>query len=155
MLSKPMLNYHIRLDQEGRRIVCRGDMSSQYEVVGYLTENSVIVGADGNEVSVSDDGALNCRWVAGHKPVYTIDAIGEDTYLDMITAPFDFSYIGMSVETKAALVSLDGGSTDNILVMADAEFMVLPGIPGKAGDIVSAKNLTAGQNYTAMRIMIW
>ena len=157
MPSTPMLNYHIRLDQYGRRIVCVGAMPDQYEVVGYLTENTVLAGPDGNEVSVSDDGALNCRWVAGHKPVYSLDAAAnaDDTYYDLLTAPFDYSHIAISVATYPALVSLDGGSTDHIVIMAGAALEVFPGIPGKAGDVISGKNLAATFDYTNLRIMIW
>ncbi len=55
----PSRHYHVRLDTDsGRYIVATGDPQNDYEIIGPLTKNAVVVGADGEEATVTA-GALH------------------------------------------------------------------------------------------------
>lgn len=85
-------------------------------------------------------------------PTFGTDATGEDTYVVVIaarTAQTDaYNHIIAWCTTKDAILSLDGGDTDHIHLLADAapiriDFALKTGA-------VHAKNFDAGQNYGAV-----
>jgi len=93
------------------------------------------------------------------KPIYPAkgyDAAGADAYTDLIAATArEYHNLSVYCATKHAIVSLDGGTTENIFLVAGAPPTVLHGISIPKGAAIQAKNETAGQNYATLALTVW
>lgn len=83
-----------------------------------------------------------------------VDATGANSYATVVTASGEKRNILVTVETNAATISLDGGTTDHIDVPAD-KGVVLNNILIADTTVIQAKNRDAGSNYTNLAITIW
>lgn len=93
------------------------------------------------------------------KPLYPekgVDAVGENTYANVIAATArECTSIMCECATNDAIVSLDGGTTEHIIVVAGADPIVLHGMSIPAGAAIQGKNETTNSNYATLRIHIW
>jgi len=93
------------------------------------------------------------------KPLYAeygTDVAGADAYASVIASTTrECQNIMLEVATKDAIVSLDGGTTGHIYVVAGAAPIVLNGVSIPKGADIQGKNAAAGQNYANLRIHIW
>lgn len=88
-------------------------------------------------------------------PVYGVDATGADTYAKVLDAPARTCHCAhVTVGDNGAVVSFDGGTTDHVAVPADTS-VVFEGLAITASAEVHGKNLTAGSNYTNLRVSVW
>lgn len=93
--------------------------------------------------------------VASGLPVLGSDDTGADAYATVATAPArECHYIHASVGTYGAIISLNGGSNDHIALPANTE-RLFSGLVIGSGATIQAKNLSAGNNYTALYISVW
>ena len=84
----------------------------------------------------------------------TKDAAGADTYVAVVAAMASgqqYKHIVAHCETKAAILSFDGGVTDHVELPA-AQLLVLDDVTITS---VYAKNATAGQNYANLVASCW
>jgi len=88
-------------------------------------------------------------------PTFGVDAAGADAYATVVTAPArECNYALVSVSTKGAIVSFDGGTTDHIAIPADTTWL-FQGLAIASAAVVQGKNMDAGQNYANLRISVW
>ncbi|MDP6439625.1 MAG: hypothetical protein QGH74_08330 [Candidatus Brocadiia bacterium] len=89
-------------------------------------------------------------------PTNGIDAVGADTYAEVIAAPagnVEYRNISLACETNDAMVSLDAGATDHIHVKAGLAPLMIEGVPIKLA--IHGKNQTGGSNYAGLVINVW
>ena len=89
-------------------------------------------------------------------PSFGHDAAGADAFAEVIAASSgNTGYHNISVfcETHDAIVSLDGGTTEHIRVIADQPPQVYSGIWVDAA--VHAKNAVGGSNYANLTVHVW
>lgn len=95
------------------------------------------------------------------QPIYGLDAAGQDAYAEIIASPRgsgdeenkEYNNIYVWCATKDAILSLDGGTTDNVYVGAGKEPMKIEGV--KITQAIQAKNAAAGQNYATLVVIAW
>ncbi len=88
-------------------------------------------------------------------PVTGTDAVGTDTYAAVLaapTAPLIYKHVILSVQTKDAIVSFDGGTTDGIRLLA-GEQVILDDV--YIQDAIQGKNAVGGDNYTFLTASAW
>jgi len=101
---------------------------------------------EGSVIGISPSGA----------PESAIDATGQDAYATIITPSRACSHILISNEgANSVTISLDAGTTDNIIKVAAASIVALDGASITAAVAIQAKNQSAGNNYTDLTITIW
>ena len=91
-------------------------------------------------------------------PVLGIDAAAnaDDSYATVVTAPDrECHYIHAHVSTHAAIISLDGGTTDHFVIPASVEPHLFSGLKIPAGTVIKGKNLTVASDYANLRISVW
>ena len=89
-------------------------------------------------------------------PEYGTDAAGEDTYANVIaTTSREHHNISAYCATKSAIISLDGGTTGHIFVVAGAPPVQINGISIPKGAAIQAKNAAAGNNYATLSVVVW
>lgn len=87
-------------------------------------------------------------------PVKGTDATGQDAYGTIVTAPARVCRnLFISVATKSAIISLDGGTTEHFLLPVGN--WTFTGLAIASGAEIQAKNADAGQNYTDLTISVW
>lgn len=94
-------------------------------------------------------------------PTYGKDATGQNAYAQIIASPRGSGtyenkmYTNMLVwcATNDAIVSIDGGASDDIYVSAGKEPMRLDGLTITKS--VQAKNATGGSNYANLVVIVW
>lgn len=90
-------------------------------------------------------------------PTSGADAVGADTYVEVIAAPAGnrgpYTHLIVSCATKDAIISLDGGTTDHIQVSAGVLPMRLDGLSIRGA--IQAKNAAAGENYATLVANAW
>ena len=100
--------------------------------------------------------------VNANHPIYGVDATGADAYVGLIAAPRtagdneenkEYTNIILFCTTKDAIVSLDGGTTDNIYVGAGLAPIHLRGL--HITQAVQGKNGVSGQNYANLVAIVW
>ena len=92
--------------------------------------------------------------LASGLPTYGADATGADTYATVVTAPArQCHYAHVAVGANGAIVSLNG-TDDHIAIPANTE-RLFPGLVIASGAVIKGKNLSAGNNYTNLRISGW
>lgn len=85
----------------------------------------------------------------------TEDAAGADTYTTVITPATACTHVIISLGgTNDAIISFDGGVTDQLVVPASS-IVVLDAITIAAGVAIQGKNKTSGSNYTNLNISAW
>lgn len=83
------------------------------------------------------------------------DATGQDAYATILTSVAAATHISASLEgTDNAIISVDAGTTDHILVPANS-IVTLDGLAIAATTAVQAKNAAASMDYTNLNITIW
>ncbi|HET6441840.1 MAG TPA: hypothetical protein VM431_11965 [Phycisphaerae bacterium] len=88
-------------------------------------------------------------------PVYGVDATGADAYATVATSPARVChYLHVSVADNGAVVSLDGGTTDHFAMPPNTE-RLFEGLATTSAVAIQGKNLSAGNNYTNLRISVW
>lgn len=89
-------------------------------------------------------------------PEYGTDAAGENAYADVIAATArEHTNLSVHCATQDAIVSLDGGTTDHIYVVAAAAPLCLSGICIPKGAAIQGKNAGAGANYATLSVTVW
>ena len=92
---------------------------------------------------------------ASGNPAYAADVAGADAYASVVTAPARIChYVHASVGDNGAIISLDAGSTDHFALPANTE-RLFPGVIVGSGVAIHGKNLSAGNNYTNLRVSVW
>jgi len=89
-------------------------------------------------------------------PTYGTDAAGADTYVEVLAAPAGnrrYTSVRLWCATKDAIVSLDGGTTDHVFLVAGVPIQ-LEGV-GPITGAIQAKNAVSGQNYATLYAMAW
>lgn len=83
-------------------------------------------------------------------------ASGTDAYQTVATASADRHHVMIDLPTGSygAIISLDSGTTDHIVVSPGTS-KVLDNVLISSGATVQAKNLSAGNNHSAIYITIW
>lgn len=89
-------------------------------------------------------------------PTLGQDATGQDTYATVIAAtPARVCRrLVAQCATKAAILSLDGGTTEHLRVEPGVPLRI-DGLSIPAEAVIQAKNAGAGENYTALSISVW
>jgi len=88
-------------------------------------------------------------------PVYGLDAAGADAYAKVLDAPARVChYAHVSVAAGGAVVSFDGGSTDHVALPPNTSFL-FEGLAITTSAEVHGKNLSAGSDYTNLRVSVW
>ena len=90
----------------------------------------------------------------GGHPILGTDAVGANTYASVVTAPKQCRYLHATCITNSAIVSIDGGSTDSLVVVAGTERLFV-GLDIPAGANIQGKNETAGDNYADLHVSVW
>lgn len=83
------------------------------------------------------------------------DATGQNAYAEIVAAPSgNRTYYNLEAgcETNAAVLSLDGGTTDHLTVPTTGK-IAIHGVP-ISGEI-HAKNLTTDSNYAKLWVNVW
>ena len=94
--------------------------------------------------------------MAAKYPEYGADAAGENTYANVIAATKrQCTNLMVACATQDAIVSLDGGTTDHIYVVAGAQPLTLNGIVIPKGAAIQGKNAASGSNYANLNVTIW
>ena len=94
-------------------------------------------------------------------PIFGVIETGANAYAEIIASPRgagDYEnkeYTNMIVwcSTKNAIISLDGGVTNNILVEAGKAPMRLDGL--KITQAIKAKNAVTDQNFIDLTVIVW
>lgn len=93
-------------------------------------------------------------------PTFGIDATGENTYTEVVASPRgardnenkEYTELIASCATNDAVISLDGGTTDNIRVVAGNTPIHLKGL--KITQAIHGKNADSGSNYADLVINV-
>jgi len=72
-----------------------------------------------------------------------------------LTFPHFATRILFQVDTKDAVLSLDGGLTDHLFLGNLKGQMLLDGLAIEGGATISAKNAVGGQNYANLTVAVW
>lgn len=162
MALTPIGKTHIRMDADGRLLVCTGSsIGPSYTVVGALTQNAILQDQQGDLVNVSVDGALSIQSTEAPDwyglPQYAVDAAAnaDDSYFDMMQTTKVCTSCSMYVETNDAIVSFDGGTTDHFFVDVGAGQIFITGLDIPIGATISGKNAVAAADYTNLRVSVW
>jgi len=110
MALTPTSKYHIRVDDEGRYLVCTGVPHGSYTVVGTLTQNVVLQDQAGDEVGVAG-GGLKVTPVADRR---VFRATGAAAIAETITAAIPFFIESVRLHLSAA-----GGAVENFTAQID------------------------------------
>ena len=89
-------------------------------------------------------------------PTYGTDAAGANTYVEVIAARTDpevYNMLRVWCATQDAILSLDGGTTDHIYVVAGIAPETIS-LPNRSASI-QAKNAAAGLNYATLFVQVW
>tara|TARA_Y100000310_G_scaffold315428_1_gene365950 strand:- start:2733 stop:3161 length:429 start_codon:yes stop_codon:yes gene_type:complete len=88
-------------------------------------------------------------------PVLGTDATGADAYATVVTAPArECHFVHIAVESNGATVSLDAGTTDHFAIPPNTS-RLFDGLVIASGVAIQGKNLSAGNNFTNLRISVW
>jgi hypothetical protein len=88
-------------------------------------------------------------------PVHGTDVTGADTYVALIAAAGGnrlYRRLVASVDTKAALLSFDAGTTEHVCVPITGP-LVMHDV--RISGAIHGKNETAGQNYANLHVTVW
>lgn len=94
-------------------------------------------------------------------PIYGKDATGANTYAEIIASPRaageyenkEYNNLIAFCATKDAIISIDGGTTDNIYVGAGLAPIKLTGL--NITQAIKGKNGVTDQNYANLVIIVW
>jgi len=93
--------------------------------------------------------------IAGHPNPLTAQAAGADAYVELGVLPGNIHTMMVLLDPgNGAVISTDGGVTDNIEVVQNSAY-ILDGLDIGKGQSIQAKNLTPGSNYTNLRVFVW
>jgi hypothetical protein len=116
-------------------------------------KNAAVIAGTGREIAnVSTANALNVVEMGG-RPYCGSDAEGAATYVTILTVPRDCYHLYAVCATLPAIVSLDGGTTETLLISTVAPFTG-NGIFIPAGTQIKAKDTAAG-HYVTLYITAW
>lgn len=88
-------------------------------------------------------------------PTYGKDATGADAHATVLTSPNrECHHLHASVQTKDAIVSLDGGTTDHLWIPIGAS-VLFSGLKIPPGSVIQGKNGVGAQNYANLAISVW
>lgn len=145
MLS-PRHYYHIRPDElTGEQLVIAGNLNDNYVTGEQLVRTTEDIPGHSGLPQMFLDAAANA----------------DDTYFLMGTADRDCTHAMLSVDTKDAIVSFDGGATDHVFVRQYATtndpqpLIVMPGLHIPKGAKIAGKNAVAANDYVSLRVVIW
>ena len=133
------------------------------EIKNATDDTRATVGANGLYVdvracashAVTNAGTFAVQQTVTSPLAYGTDATGADTYVTVVTASSAKTHIYILLGgSNDAIVSVDSGTTDAIYVPANSG-LLLDDINIANGATVQAKNASAGNNYTNIRITIW
>lgn len=137
-------------------ILCRNTERAYNTETGAL--HVVRVAGVGDTQVVTDLGPVTqAEEAAGGVPLAEgLDAAGADTFTTIFTCPAVVCHrILVQLEPGYdAVLSLDGGTTDTLTMKANTQ-LLLDGLNLPAGSVLQAKNKTAGENYTNLRMLAW
>ena len=94
----------------------------------------------------------------GH-PIIGTDILGQNAYANIIASPRgagdgenkEYVKIWAWCSTNDAIISLDGGDTDNVYVPAGKEPIIVDKV--KITQAIQAKNATGGSNYANLVVL--
>jgi hypothetical protein len=106
---------------------------------------------DGNLAGVK----TNTDALASGLPAFGTDAAGQDAHQKVLDCPSRATHHLIAfAETNAAILSLNGGTTDHVYVPAGGG-VALDGLAIPASAEVHAKNAVGGSNFVNLRVMVW
>jgi sporulation protein YlmC with PRC-barrel domain len=86
---------------------------------------------------------------------YGEDATGQDAYATVLTTTTAKSHMHVSLAgSNDAVISIDGGAADHFVIPANSSH-VFDNLLIAATTNIQAKNKSAGNNYTNLRITVW
>lgn len=108
---------------------------------------------------VGDKVAMDVNVLSGGEasggPESGTDATGQDAFATILTPTQVFGHLMIVNEgANAAVVSLDGGTTDDIIRVAGQSVLAFDDIAITTAAI-QAKNAGAGENYSDLTIIVW
>jgi len=107
-----------------------------------------------------EDGDLagvksNTDALASGLPAFGTDAAGQDAHAKVLDCPSRVTHHLIAfAEINAAILSLNGGTTDHVYVPAGGG-VALDGLAIPASAEVHAKNAVGGSDYANLRLMVW
>ena len=135
--------------QDGRLKVDAAGVTLSVDMLDVDVE--AITGAGAGAKSLAD---LHAALESG-LPAYGVDAAGEDSYATVVTAPARVChYLHAAVGDNGAIISLNGGTNEHFAIPANTERLFC-GLAIASGAVIQGKNLSAGNNYTNLRISVW
>ena len=145
------------IDQEsGQLVAVKGDVAGEkYEVIGPLIQAVFIHDHEGHVASICEEGRLRTVDSSGLPHLFPTDAAGADTYTVIGVVPHFATKLLFHLDTKDAILSFDGGTTDHLFLGNSKDQLLISGLAIEKGAIISAKNQTAGQNYANLSISVW
>lgn len=124
-------------------------------VIGQPTVRGVLpVDEAGNRGQVTADGELRVVQYADGLPIYGLDAAGADTYVTLVTTGKRCHNLWVSVATKDAILSLNGGVADHFFIPL-GQSQLFTGLDIPPGSVIQGKNGVAGQNYANLSVSVW
>lgn len=119
-------------------------------------------GSHANEGMVSSTGNVTVTGLSGGSdgvvgglPALGTDETGQNTYEKVVDCPDrTCEHLIVFVETNGAIISLDGGTTDNILVPGDTGY-AMDGLKIDPESEIHAKNAATDSNYANLIIIVW
>lgn len=95
--------------------------------------------------------------IAGGLPTKGVSAVGADAYAAVATSPgrvCSHMIVELDAGSGDAIVSLNGGTSDNIYVRAGTA-KAFDGLAIPAESAIKGKNASAGVNYAHLRVEVW
>ena len=123
------------------------------EFVCPVKQGAVLMDEENRRVLVTDSGELRVAEYSG-LPFMGTDAAGADTYVTILTTGGRCRNLMVRCGTQNAILSLDGGVTEHIYVVA-GNVQTFYGLDIPAGVNIQAKNATVASNYISLYLMVW
>ena len=141
----------IAVDEETGAILVSGANGGAVEIVGLKNTDGDSI----NPATVEGLAAVLDELQAGGLPALGTDAEGADAHAKVLDCPDRVCrHLIALADANDAVLSLDGGATDHVVVPADGG-LALDGLAVPPEAEVHARNASTGQNYANLRVMVW
>jgi hypothetical protein len=78
----------------------------------------------------------------------------DDSYATVVTATKSCTHLMAWCETHDVMLSLDGGTTDHLAILA-GQVHTFDGLDIALGAVIQGKNLVAAEDAVRLHVMIW
>jgi len=121
---------------------------------GLVKYGAVLTDHRGQRVEIIDGHLMVAT--AGGLPIHGYQAATiADAWQTIMSVPRECHFAKMIVQTKDAIISFDGGSTEHFYLTTAVDSGVISGLKIPAGSVIKARNAVAGQNWTLLHIFVW